>query len=236
MNSLNSNNFFDSFPDFYSTSMTGPSANRLNNRYRILIENNRNIIENSRILDLASHDGRWSFAALMNKANKVVGIEGKSHLVENAKKNMEKNGIEKERYSFIHGDILKKIKDLPSESVDIVFCFGIFYHIMHHMELLLEIQRLKPKFLIIDSHISTSQDPVIQLKLESVNEGSAINLIKSDKALVGWPGKTALDIMLNQIDFQPNYYDWHNQGITNWDDLGDYRDNWRVSLIAKNCN
>jgi len=93
MNSLNSNNFFDSFRDFYSTSMTGQSANRLNNRYQILIENNRNIIENSRILDLASHDGRWSFAALMNKASKVVGIEGKSHLVENAKKNMEKNGI-----------------------------------------------------------------------------------------------------------------------------------------------
>ena len=51
---------------------------------------NINIIENSRILDLASHDGRWSFAALMNKASKVVGIEGKRHLVENAKRHLGK--------------------------------------------------------------------------------------------------------------------------------------------------
>lgn len=50
--------------------------NRLNERYNAIIDANKTIIKNSRILDLASHDGRWSFATLKSGSEYTLGIEG----------------------------------------------------------------------------------------------------------------------------------------------------------------
>src|SRR6266446_801015 len=76
--------FFDQYPRFYSTSMVSPSPERLNERYRALISPNEEFIRGKTILDLAAHDGRWSFAALKAGARHVTGIEGRAHLVESA--------------------------------------------------------------------------------------------------------------------------------------------------------
>src|SRR3981081_663093 len=104
--------FFDTYPEFYSTSKTGQSPNRLNRRYSALVENNVTIIHDHTILDIASHDGRWTFAALKNDAKRVVGIEARRHLVENAKRNMDLYNISSNRYSFTAGDIYVEITKL----------------------------------------------------------------------------------------------------------------------------
>ena len=56
--------FFDAFPKFVETSQTGPWCERLNARYLALVHANRDIIRGATVLDLASHDGRFTFAAL----------------------------------------------------------------------------------------------------------------------------------------------------------------------------
>ena len=87
----------------------------MNHRYRVLIEQNKQIIYDSRILDIASHDGRWSFAAIKNGARHVLGIEGRKKHVNNCKANFKYN-IEKDRYTFVHGDVhteLPKIGAIP---------------------------------------------------------------------------------------------------------------------------
>ena len=94
------NHFFDSFPVFYDTSSTGSSPNRLNSRFGALIQSNKNIIKNSTILDLASHDGRWSLAALKNGAAKVFGIEAREELVKKSYENMERYKISKKSFNF----------------------------------------------------------------------------------------------------------------------------------------
>ena len=68
--------FFDDYPLFFSTSQTGPAPNRLNQRYRACIEWNEPAIRGQRVLDLASHDGRWSFAAIKAGAINAVGNRG----------------------------------------------------------------------------------------------------------------------------------------------------------------
>jgi len=93
--------FFSDYPLYHKVQ----SLNRLNTRYQALIENNKELIKNSIILDLASYDGRWSFAALKSGAKKIVGIEGRKELVKKSNKNMEHYGIPKEKYEFYHGDI-----------------------------------------------------------------------------------------------------------------------------------
>src|SRR3954470_3000649 len=49
--------------------------NRMNERYEALFAGNRDIFKGARVLDLASHDGRYSFAALKTGAAHVTGVE-----------------------------------------------------------------------------------------------------------------------------------------------------------------
>src|SRR5579863_7632854 len=83
-----SNGFFDSYPRFFSTSDTAAAPDRLNQRYRALIQSNAGIISGRRVLDIASHDGRWSLAAHKASAEHVLGIEARQHLVDAARDNM----------------------------------------------------------------------------------------------------------------------------------------------------
>ncbi len=219
-------NFFDSFPSFYGSSETGSSKNRLNNRYIGLIHNNKAIIKNSSILDLASHDGRWSYAAIKNGAKKVLGIEARDELVKKSFENMKKHGISREKYSFIVGDIFEKLKELKPNEFDVIFCFGIFYHITNHMLLLTEIKRLQPHYLILDTQITTSQDPIIHfIKENPLGEGAGIpdSSQSGDDILVGRPSKSALEMMLSSLGFDFSYFDWEHSGIKNWDHMEEYR-------------
>jgi len=227
--------FFDDFPKFFKTSSTGSSPNRLNNRYTALIEFNKSLIKNSSILDLGSHDGRWSFAAIKNGAVNVLGIEGREHHVKNSHKNMQLYKIPKEQYNFRCGDVFEKIKKIQPKTFDVVFCFGLFYHIMDHMKLLEEIKRLKAKYLILDTSLSSSKKPIIELREDpSNNEGVGIksNHSFSNKVLVGRPSKMALEMMLKSLGYSFNYYDWHNAGIENWENIEDYQLGRRISLVA----
>jgi 2-polyprenyl-3-methyl-5-hydroxy-6-metoxy-1,4-benzoquinol methylase len=155
------NQFFEAFPRFIDTSETGPWLERLNARYLALIHANRDVIAGSRVLDLASHDGRFSFAALQNGASHVTGIEWDPALVSASREHMEAYGVPTDRFDVVLGDIYDFA--LP-DAVDVVFCFGILYHINHHVLLLTKIATLEPRFLIIDSKISQMDGAVIELR------------------------------------------------------------------------
>lgn len=233
---VNDNFFFDSYPDFFKTSIVGSTPNRLNNRYKALIKNNSEIIKNSVVLDLASHDGRWSFAALLNGASKIVGIEGRRELVDSCHNTMKKYGVPDKKYSFIVGDLFEEIKNID-EKIDVVFCFGIFYHVMNHMSLLSSIKKLRPHYFILDSAVSSSDSPIIELKSDNIRHpGAAIKANTKEQAIVGWPSKKAIELMLADLGFEFSYYDWQCQGIVNWKDIEDYQKGARVSIVAKNLD
>lgn len=230
--------FFDRYNYFYETSIVGATGNRLNNRYKALIESNKALVNKQRILDLASHDGRWSFAALKNGAMSVVGIEGRPHHVQNSITNMKRYGIPENKYDFILGDLLEDITKIKRNEVDTVFCFGFFYHTIHHMDLLIKIKKLNPKYLIIDSAISTSPLPIIEVTLENTStEGAAIsNNFSKIQTVIGHPSRSSLEIMLKSIGFSFYYHDWNAMNIKDWTNLEDYKNGLRVTLICKNLD
>ncbi|HKZ10553.1 MAG TPA: hypothetical protein VJL61_07590 [Rhodanobacteraceae bacterium] len=76
--------FFNQYSRFFSTSQTSPFPDRLNARHAAIIEANAYRLANKRVLDIASHDGRWSFAALKAGAAHVTGIETPAELIANA--------------------------------------------------------------------------------------------------------------------------------------------------------
>lgn len=228
--------FFDQYPRFYTTSVTGASASRLNQRHKAIISNNQPLIKNARILDIASHDGRWSFAALKAGAAHVVGVEGRPQLVKSAETSMQHYKIDPERYQFLTGDIFDEIDKFSHNEFDVIFCLGFFYHTAKHYSLLEKIRALQPKALILDTNVCRSPQPIIQLRMENSGEQHAAipdKISTSRTACVGWPSKAAVDMMLRNLGFNPIYHNWHEAGATkNWSRLDDYKNHTRITAVA----
>ena len=216
--------FFEHFPRFVETSETGPWLDRLNARYLGLIHANRDLINGARVLDLASHDGRFSFAALQNGAARVVGIEHEPHLVRKANENMEQHGVDPDRYEFVLGDMFDRIPE--AEPCDIVFCFGILYHINDHMRLLSTIAELEPRTVIIDSNVSHIDRAAIELRAPVAGNPPPVGA-----QLEGWPSKTGLDAMLSSFGWTFRYFDWPGSGLVDSPKMEDYRVGRRASVV-----
>lgn len=225
-------NFFDRYPRFYQTGMVGAAPNRLNSRHRALIEANLDCIQGSSILDLASHDGRWSFAALKAGARHLLGIEAQAHLTETARETFRAYEIAPDAFCFATDDIYNRLPNIPVSSIDTVFCFGFLYHTMHHQMLLSMISRLRPKFLILDSCVSASADAIIEVKTEKTPAATAPMPTMS---VVGYPSRRALEMMLENCGFRARYVDWREMHIRDWSGIEDYRDGVRVTLRADFC-
>jgi hypothetical protein len=217
--------FFDAFPRFLETSETGPWLERLNARYVALIHSNRHLIEGKRVLDLASHDGRFTFAALRNGAARAIGIEHSVHLLETSYENLAHYGIERERYDFVIGDLFDHIDHV--EHFDVVFCFGILYHVNDHMLLLSKIAAREPRHLIIDSRMSQLEGSVIEVRSPL---GASPPVPGND--LESQPTRAALDAMLSYFGWTFDYYDWAGSGMTSAKHLSDYRVGQRVSVLV----
>lgn len=231
--------FFGSYPRFYSTSTTNAAPNRLNQRYRALIEANEAFIRGRSVLDIASHDGRWSLAALKTGAHTVLGIEVRVDLVEAARANMHEYQIPEERVRFVVGDALAEVGRLEPGSFDVVFCFGFLYHTLHHMSLLSGIGRLRPRHVIIDSEIYPDPLAVIMVRRDEIaKEGLSAVPDAADPtgALVDYPSRAALELMLSNCGFMFSYYDWHRAGIESWEGLEDYYVDRRLSLVGTNVS
>src|SRR5688572_864240 len=144
--------FFDDHPEFLETSSTATYKVRLNWRHEAMIASNAEILAGARVLDIASHDGRWSMAALEAGAREVVGIEGRPELVERANGHFANRGIADDRYRFIAADVfdvLARPEDHDLGEFDVVMCLGFLYHTLRYPELFSGIRELKPHHLIV---------------------------------------------------------------------------------------
>jgi hypothetical protein len=216
--------FFDQFPRFVETSATGHVLERLNARYTALLHENRALIDGSRVLDLASHDGRFSFAALKTGATHVVGIEAEPTFVETAKANMDLYDVPSDSYDFVVGDMFEEIE--MQEPCDVVFCFGILYHINDHMTLLTRIAETDPKTVIIDTNVARLDAALIELRNPMTgvppNPGGQLE---------GYPSRSALDVMMSSFGWTYEYFDWEESDLSEREQMHDYRTRRRVSVV-----
>jgi hypothetical protein len=141
---------------------------------------------------------------------------------------MEFYEVPHERYEILLGDLFDRINDV--KQCDVVFCFGILYHISDHMLLLSKIAELEPRVLIVDSAVSRLEDPVIEVRNPRVGD-----LPDASPIVEGWPSKSALDAMLWSLGWTAEYFDWAGSGLTESPELHDYRTGGRVTAVVK-CN
>jgi 2-polyprenyl-3-methyl-5-hydroxy-6-metoxy-1,4-benzoquinol methylase len=229
--------FFDKYPRFYDTSKTSSGRGRLNLRYEAMIAQNRDVLEGKRVLDIASHDGRWSFAALQSGAEEVIGIEARDELVASARETFAHYGVEPERYRFIAGDVFEVLEREIVE-VDIVLCLGFMYHTLRYNELMKHFRNLNPTHLIIDTIVDKSPRPVIQVWTEeSEGEGNAVldRYSYGVRVMSGCPSPAALRRMLGAYDFEiVRFSNWaalkrDNPGVG----IGGYENGKRITVRCR---
>lgn len=186
-------------------------ADRLNTRHRYLVEPFLSDLRDARVLDLASHDGRWPYAYATAGAREVVGIEGRQELIDEFANYPD--GPERSRVRLIQGDINVEVPRLvdAGERFDIVSVLGIFYHITTHYELLGKIRMLRPKLIIIDSEFMNSKDKHIKLILE--DPGKRMNTLASfvgqEKTVKGVPSRGAMEMMASSLGYTLEWLDWN---------------------------
>ena len=245
--------FFDDYTRFYATSQTSPWPHRLNSRHTAIIERCKTEYIGRTVLDIASHDGRWSFAALKAGAAHVTGVEPRQELIDNAAETMAIYGVDENRYKFISGGIFDHIDE---RSFDVVLCLGFFYHTIRHVELLDRIERTGAKFVVIDTEVATSSHDGgvvdlgfgrlasgdqngMQLILDPVdNEQMAWSdaMTRNGRTLVGRPSPAAIEFMAAHFGFTCERYDWKSHFRSHpeaAETMNDYADSWRETFFLR---
>jgi hypothetical protein len=230
--------FFDDHPEFLDTSTTAASRGRLNLRHLAIIGQHIDVLRGARVLDIASHDGRWSFAALEAGASHVTGIEGRPELVDHAKRTFAAKGVDPSRYAFVVGDV----HDALTEGVgrmDVVMCLGFLYHTLRYPELFAGIRATGARHLIIDSRVgpNTNRSVVRVIANPGEIESMAVEDRFSHKgrSLVGIPNPRAIRQMLRiygyEVTSQPDWsalVDKHPEVGS----VGQYSKGDRITLLA----
>ena len=228
--------FFDSYPRFFETSNTGASPNRLNKRHEAIFETVPDLFVGTRVLDIASHDGRWSFAALKAGASDVVGVEPRAHLVNNANQTMQFYECDKRRFRFIQNDIFNWLQK-AGERFDAVLCLGFFYHTYRHAEIMSLIKTCRPKVLVLDTVVHKAEGMLCLVGRELVAEEAHAMAEESSyqgMTYVAHPTLALVKDYLTNYGFSFIEVDWRSliKSDDNTNCVEDYANGQRVTLIC----
>lgn len=210
----------------------------MNERYEALFASNRDIFDGARVLDLASHDGRYSFAALKTGAAHVTGVEARQGLIDRAHEAFAFYGQDPQTYRFVCGDLFEVLAR-ETFNVDVVLCFGFMYHTYRHTELLYRLHNLAPTHLIVDTMVTRDAQPTLRLIREA--DADDIRSAVQDpysvgRVLVLWPSVPALQTLLRSYGFEvESMYDWKGRlaGRPNVPGVGGYAKGIRVSMRCR---
>jgi len=142
---------------FLESSSVRANVNRLNWRAEVLIKRNTESFRGKRVLDLASHDGRFMHAALANGAQKVIGVEAREEHVAQARHNLGRVGHAHDSYEVLCGDLVEHLRAMEPGSIDTVMCLGVFSHLIEQVEIIREIRRIAPSTFILDTWVAMEQ-------------------------------------------------------------------------------
>jgi hypothetical protein len=203
-------NFFDHFDRFYRTSKSGALPDRLNKRHQVCIQRHKEILRGKRVLDIASHDGRFSFAALQAGCAHVAGIETRPHLVEAARANFRFYNAEPSRYRFYLGDVFDILHKEEIE-VDVVLCLGFFYHTSRHAELASLISKTRAEHIILDTVVlpdSVARGTAIVKFTREPTDVEGFGFEDGPLALVGIPSRRAVELIFQHQGFLSEEINW----------------------------
>jgi len=137
--------------DIFTTTGVASRAKRLNFRYNLMFKPIGDVFLGASVLDLGSHNGRWSYVAMELGARKVIGIESNKKYVKLANKIFEQKNLDKDLFEFK----LQNVETATLPEVDVVLCMGLLYYLKDPIGLLRKVANLPNKVCIIDTFHSS---------------------------------------------------------------------------------
>ncbi len=123
----------------------------LNARVEILLANQRDALQGKRVLDMASHIGTFSYAALMMGADFIQGVDTEGRTVEKCKELFAAQGVEPSRYQFETRDVFDLLENSPPNSWDTILCFGMLYYTTEPLRLLTLMNNAARECILLDT-------------------------------------------------------------------------------------
>lgn len=202
--------FFDFLSGIGRYSEDPDTIARMNARHEMILAPLIEEIAGATILDLAAHDGRWSFAFAAAGARAVTGIEGRADLI--ARFDEFPDAPMRDRITLRCEDIFDGMAAdaARGRQYDIVAVLGILYHVMDHFRLFRLVQKLRPRLVIVDSEFMLRPGPVIVLQRERTDKdlNAIAQVAGQEKALIGIPSFPAMEAMADALGYRCDWIDW----------------------------
>jgi 2-polyprenyl-3-methyl-5-hydroxy-6-metoxy-1,4-benzoquinol methylase len=204
--------FFDFLAGIDRYAASGSEVARMNRRFEHIVEPFRAEIAGARALDLAAHDGRWSYALAGAGAASVDGVEVRPELI--AQFAAYPDTPFKARVRLMQGDLFDALEGFVREggAYDVVAVFGILYHLMDHHRLFVLIRRLRPRLVIVDSEFMTHEWPMVQLIREDPSNilNAAAYYEGQEKVLKGIPSSAAMEAIADTLGYRTEWVRWED--------------------------
>jgi SAM-dependent methyltransferase len=154
-------------------------------------------LKGKRVLDLGCNAGYWSLAAAEAGADFVLGVDGRQMHVDQANFVFEVKGIDKGRYQFAEGNVYDFDYAKYGE-FDIVFCFGLLYHIAKPVSLIELISEVNTDVLVLDTGIVRGPGSFLRYRQEKMDDPRAA----MEYELVSSPTKGAVRDIVRNFGYQ----------------------------------
>lgn len=123
----------------------------LNARVKTLLTDNRDRLEGRRVLDLGSHIGTLSYAALQTGASFVLGLDTEPGKVDTARTLFDHYAVPQDLYRFEVAEGLDYLENAEPKSFDTLFCFGLLYYMPEPYRLLRAMVRAARECILLDT-------------------------------------------------------------------------------------
>jgi 2-polyprenyl-3-methyl-5-hydroxy-6-metoxy-1,4-benzoquinol methylase len=156
------------------------------------------------VLDIAAHDGRWSYALAAAGAAEVVGVEARAELIARFDAFPDRDFKARVRLECndLSADLEARVA--AGERFDMVALYGIFYHVMDHFRLLKLISQLGPRLIVIDSEFIKGDNAMIQVLREEVSNplNAVTDVPGQTHTVVGVPSFRATEFMAAALGYE----------------------------------
>jgi len=200
------------------------TSERLNKRHRFLIAPYKDDIAGARVLDLASHDGRWAYAFAGAGAASVYGVEARAGLI--AQFDDYPDPCLRSRVDLHCNDLFEELQELTARGAtfDVIGVFGILYHVMDHHRLFVLLRQLDPKLIIIDSEFIFNDAAMVRIVRERTDNPLNATAHFSGQQIVakGVPSRGAMQVFADTLGFDLVWDDWDRLNKDERNGVADY--------------
>jgi len=143
-------------------------SNRIHCRKTLIVDavSERYDFTGKEVLELACNCGYWSSQYVRHGARRVVGVEGRSRYVEQAKLYWDTESVlPKGDYAFLEGNVLGA--DIWAEvrrrgKFDVTLCAGLLYHLPEYRQLLAWMAAVTRDVMIIDTRVTNGSEVLVR--------------------------------------------------------------------------